>query len=573
MRANQLSNFSRTQSLSLQRQNTAAGTRNAQTAARSMGARSGSGKKARTEDSASVSHPSDQPSVENRELGAGKHESKSQSGLELQHQDNGSFELKMPNGYEFSGDQQGKVSGKGADGPVKGQLATGDDGSPLLRFEDKGTDYEVDLGKLDFAATKEKSNGSFTTQVVRADGSQQVAVGGPKKADGSQETQFASFDPSGKVLEKSDGINVAAGKVEVAGGQSALPLGPPGGKPKEVAISTDNPMQQPQFIHMKKADNGEMQRTDVVTASGVQRTTVGGNQVTQLHNGVRLSVDGQGKATASTNNGKGPAGPVKTEDYTTRDPNTGRTIQEQRYTFSDDKGNRYTMFSESMDVAVESKDGKVAQIAHPDGRVFTAARDDNGKLHTSEVNPSQGYQFGSEQVFHDSNKPSEMSIEGQKPIKLPYGMPASGYGEKANANVNNAPASGFVPDAFGDGEKSPDSPSISPNANEPQAGMKPSLWSRIKSVFTGENPGFGEAGKAGQSFHPYHRPGGPPPQEMGGFPGAFHDPMGMGMGMPGMGMPGMMSPKLMLGLSLASMVMPMMMFANPMMGFGCMPFF
>ena len=569
MRANQLSNFSRTQSLSLQRQTANAGTRNAQTAARSMGPKKGGGKKARTGDSASVSQQPEQPAVENRELEPGKFQSESQSGLKLQHQEDGSFDLKMPNGYQFSGDQQGKVTGKGSDGPVQGKLGTSEDGSPTLSFKDKGTDYEVDLNKLDFAATKEKSNGSFTTQVVRSDGSQQVAVGGPKKPDGSQETQFASFDRNGQVTEKSDGIKVADGKVEVGGGQSALPLGQPGDKPKEAAISTDNPMQKPQYIHMKQAENGEMYRTDVVTASGVQRTTVDGTQITQLHNGVRLTVNDKGEAVASTNNGKGPAGKVKTEDYTTRDPNTGRTVQEQRYTFNDEKGNRYTMFSESMDVAVESKDGKVAQIAHPDGRVFTAARDDKGNLHTSEVNPSQGYQFGSEKAFHDSAKPGEMSIEGGKPVKLPYGMPATGYGEKANANVQNAPASGFVPDAFQDGDKPSDAASITPNPNEPQAGVKPGLWSRIKSVFTGEDPGFGKAGEAGKSFHPYHRPGGAPPQEMGGFPGAFHDPMGGGFDM-GMGMPGM---KTMMALNLATMVMPMLMFANPMMGFGTMPFF
>ena len=215
-------------------------------------------------------------------------------------------------------------------------------------------------------------------------------------------------------------------------------------------------------------------------------------------------------------------------------------------------------------------------------------------MHTSEVSPSEGYQYGSSGVFHDHAKPDQMFIEGQNPIKLPYGMPKPEMGQQANTTLGNAPASGFVPDLFPDAnqqqppEMNHGMPNGAPSYNnyqgQPQTGYKPGIWDRIKSVFTGENPGWGTAGPSGPGgpggFYrphgagpipghqdPFYTPGGAPPPDMGGFPGCGNCHYPPGMGDMGRGLRSQqMGLNMMLGLStLQTMLMPMTMFCNPMM--------
>lgn len=648
MKANQLSLFTEAQLAQTRKSNQSNAARNSQ-AAMGVQKKDEVQKESGADRLESKVDLAQQPQVQQtgtttKETGDGTFESTTKSGMQMTHRDDGTFDLKMPEGYQFAGNAEGKVTGRGPDGkPLGGQIEVGENEIPILSFEDKGVNFAVDLGTLDYEATKQLPTGSVT-QFIQSDGMQSVTVTGAGPTEKGKEQQYthqAVFSPEGKVVENS-GMAIQGGEVHFelpngVGTSRGLPLGGPRnfgpaaapepqtpaapqteaeakpqaqtGPQDTAAQNTEvggaarpTPMNQPLLEETPPVTGAGGEATSVeplVSASGVTRVSLpDGTQLTQLHNGVSLTVKNDGTAVASTPNGQ--ASPVTIEDWMSKDAASGKEFREKRYTFQDGEKNRYTMFEKSMDVVIESADGKVAQIAHPDGRIFTAARDENGGLHTSEVSPSEGYQYGSTGVFHDHSSPGQMFVEGQKPIKLPYGMPGPELGQQANTTLGNAPTSGYVPGLFPDTQQSPEppemdhgwpgnAPSYNNHPGQPQQGFKPSLWQRIKSVFTGENPGWGTAPADGPGWghgpsgpyrtqgagpipghqDPFYSPGGPPPPDMGGYPGGgcgCHYPHGnQGIG----GMEHALAAQrsqlnMWLGIStLQTMLMPMTMFCSP----------
>ena len=403
MKANQLSLFSEAQLQQTQRSNRANAARNAQTAA-GVQKKEEVKKEAGADRLDSKVDVQQQPQVQSgtttTQTGENTFESTTKTGVKMTHSEDGTFDLKMPEGYQFAGNAEGKVTGRGPDGkPMAGKIEVGENDIPVLSFEDKGVNFAVDLGNLDYEATKKLPTGSVT-QFVQSDGMQSLTVTGAGPTQNGKEEKFvhqAVFGPDGSKLEDS-GVHLQGGQVHFelpngVGTSRQLPLGGPRNyapqAPPQAEVQNQPPAPSPEPPVQNNAEVGGAAKPSpineplldetppvtgagggggsvepLVSASGVTRVSLpDGTQLTQLHNGVSLTVKNDGTAVASTPNGQ--ASPVKIEEWMSKDSN-GAEFREKRYSFQDGESNRYTMFEKSMDVVVQSGDGKVAgQIAHP----------------------------------------------------------------------------------------------------------------------------------------------------------------------------------------------------------------
>ena len=260
-----------------------------------------------------------------------------------------------------------------------------------------------------------------------------------------------------------------------------------------------------------------------MSKSGVSKTELEDGSVrTSLGNGAYVTEKPDGTVTAVDSKGK--EAKVSAREFMNE---SGQA--DTQYTFKDGD-NHHSVFKYSMDSIAENKDGSRAQIAHSDGRIFSAVREPNGKLHTSTIFPDGHPNRASEGV--SQNKPGVMNVNG-KEVEMPFG---NGWKipEKGQASDSYMQSSGVVPKAF-------------PDLHEAQQG--------------------GHMHAAARPQPGYH-----PGVDQGGW--GMDDGMGFGMpGMPGMGGPyhgGGMSKAMtfmMIASTLSTAIMPLMMMGgmSPMM--------
>lgn len=156
--------------------------------------------------------------------------------------------------------------------------------------------------------------------------------------------------------------------------------------------------------------------------------------------------------------------------------------------------------------------------------MLTSINDGQNK-HLHELGPGQMpgtlWQTGSPGVYADHRTPGKLFVDG-----IPnggYDVPLE-FPQPPNAGPG-APGGSSDPFAAAAAEGG----SIRPQQGQPQQPIKPSMWDRFKSVFTGENPwenqGPGGPGAPSPGYQTHHSHHAPPPY-MGGYPGAHmqYDP-------------------------------------------------
>ncbi len=217
--------------------------------------------------------------------------------------------------------------------------------------------------------------------------------------------------------------------------------------------------------------------------------------------------------------------PATVENFTSAD---GRI--EKQFKFQDAAGINYRCFQESMDVLVDSNDGKVRQHILPNGTILGQVQGPDGQFRRFEVTPK-----GEVKADPGLTIPPSSSDRGQAywvgpdgktvPIALPYpipsdqtnaGMYADMYGtpkypqsgERLPAfDAGSPPNGGPVPPGAPPGTQTPP-PGVNPNAG-PMAGFNPDAGPMAGTSFMASQPGAPQPG------------GYNPPPNMGAYPGSY----------------------------------------------------
>ncbi len=203
--------------------------------------------------------------------------------------------------------------------------------------------------------------------------------------------------------------------------------------------------------------------------------------------------------------------PGTVENFTSAD---GRV--EKQFKFEDAVGTKYRCFQESMDVMVDSKDGKVRQHIMPNGTILGQVQGPDGQFRRFEVTPR-----GEVKADQGLTVPPSSSDRAQAywtgadgktvPITLPYPIPSDQTNAGMYADMYGTPkypTSGERLPAFLDGN-SPPSPGPVPPGPPPGTQVPPNPNAGPMSGF---NPNQGPM--AGTSFVP---PQQQPPQPQGGY--------------------------------------------------------
>lgn len=327
---------------------------------------------------------------------------------------------------------------------------------------------------------------------------------------------------------------------------------------------------------------GRPQERQEQTPSGLMRTiTADGLMVIGLPNGVAISHGPAGAMAMDSRTHQ----PIPVQVAMHRRPDGG---EEYRYNFNDAQGNRYTLFSGSMDFSVESADGRTCQLVLPQGNVLSAVRGQDGQWYSHEALPDGtqinrgGAQFAGDRVIMPQGgvNPLPFPVSGymppgmqeaaarqaqaqaQQPMQQPQqpGVGPNGFqGQPQQPGVGPngfqaQPGGGGIPGTpdnpvggggpapmggpgpapmgnMGNGEFSPQ-PSLHPRQGYPQAEVRPGLWQRFKNFFSGRPSNYmppqqpwSQPNQYGGNYGP-QGPWGPPPyaQYGGGMPGM--PPMG-----------------------------------------------
>lgn len=460
----------------------------------------------------------------------------------------------LPNGIHLvSGDRPAAADSFG------NEFGVAKDGGTYSFKDSKGNQYSLYDDSLAFKVTNPKGD---VTQVVHQDGTQITNV-----KDGNQTYRWESGPGEPQI-----GVD---GHLDVPNrGRVELPYWVPGQPSMQKApyTSVETPTEPPPLPNSGKAMT--------TAASGVTRESLDDGRIkTTLPNGINLT-DGEGHTPVASD-----ARGNNFEVATTQTKSAGGPV-EKRYTFTDSSGNKYTMFSDSMDFAVESPDSAVRQVVRPDGRILNLVRDGN-VTHWSEIDPANRTQAATQGTSISDGNPGVINVPGRGAIPLPYRIPDPGTQFQATAGTEHLDSGMADKSMPGNNNHQSQQATFAAQPGQPQQGFKPGLWDRIKSVFTGENPWakYDQAppdqmgahrmrpqmGGPDEMGHMYHRPGGPPPWDMGSYPGQHtnyqYDPMTAGM-MRQMEAQDKMTNVMMMmtmGTSLISMLaMPMMMFFSPM---------
>lgn len=298
---------------------------------------------------------------------------------------------------------------------------------------------------------------------------------------------------------------------------------------------------------------GRPQERQEQTPSGLMRTiTADGLMVIGLPNGVAISHGPAGAMAMDSRTHQ----PIPVQIGMHRRPDGG---EEYKYTFNDAAGNRYTLFSGSMDFSVEGADGRTCQVVLPQGNVLSAVRGQDGGWYTHEAMPdgSQinrgGAQFAGDRVIMPQGggvSPLPFPVSGYMPPGMqeaaarqaqqqatqgatrqaqPQNFQGNQPGPGPNVQMGNG--GGGIPGTpdnpvggggnnfqnVGNGEFSPH-PSLHPRDNYPQAEVRPSLWQRFKNFVSGRPSDYVPPQRAwsqqsqwGPQFSGPQGPWGPPP--------------------------------------------------------------
>ena len=164
--------------------------------------------------------------------------------------------------------------------------------------------------------------------------------------------------------------------------------------------------------------------------SGVTRERIGDEAIRhKLGNGAYVEERADGSLQAF--NSKGEKTNVKVTEMVNE---AGHP--DYMYTF-EDGNNKMSVFKYSTDAIAESKDGKTAQIAYSDGRIFSAVRDGN-KVHTSTIYPKGSGKTPDTSEGVQQPTPGKMKVDG-KEIEMPLGdnwqQPEKPEGPSMGSNV------------------------------------------------------------------------------------------------------------------------------------------
>lgn len=254
------------------------------------------------------------------------------------------------------------------------------------------------------------------------------------------------------------------------------------------------------------------------TPSGLMRTiTADGMMVIGLPNGVAIS---HGPAGAMAMDARSDQ-PIPVQTQIRRRPD-GQ--EEYQYTFNDAGGNRYNLFSSSMDFSVEGADGRSCQLVLPQGNVLSAVRGQDNQWYTHEAMPdgSQinrgGAQFAGDRVIMPNGAgvaPLPFPVSGYMPPGMqeaaarqgarPPGQPGPQNGPQGGPQFGANPGGGIpgTPDnPMGGGHHGPNPagmdphnmhssgdwsphPSLHPREGFPQAEVRPGIWQRFKNFISG----------------------------------------------------------------------------------------
>lgn len=213
--------------------------------------------------------------------------------------------------------------------------------------------------------------------------------------------------------------------------------------------------------------------------------------------------------------------PATVENFTSAD---GRL--EKQFKFEDAVGIKYRCFQESMDVLVDSKDGKVRQHILPNGTVIGQIEGPDGTFRRFEVTPRGELKADPGLTVPPSSAGRNQAYwtgpDGKTvPISLPHPIPAEQVNAGMYADMYGTPKypqSGERLPAFVEGGSPPNTGPIPPGPPGPQNPVNPNA-----GPMAGFNPNQGPM--AGTSFVPTQPPPQPggynPPPNMGPYPGSY----------------------------------------------------
>ena len=554
-----------------------------------------------------VTEPQFSSGIKEKQLPDGSYSAETQSGVDIKYTDEGDFTLKMPNGYTLTSDSEQNLKLTPPDGVKADDLA-----KPVLTDDDvsfhdhKGSKFTVDLENLAFTAEDRTKS---VKQLIYPDGNQEMLVTARYDRPGEKKVeQHYGAIFTDQARQADEGLKIGNGEVSFPtpnGGPETsrtipYPLPelktatepPPLPQNQDVRVESQPTVdQQPAVTNNPTTLEPVMDNTAAVqpevthTKSGVIRQKLGPDiQLTVLPNGAHVIEKPDG-AVAYTAKGEQVKVETKNIENANGDPDVQFTFQDGPVHFS--------VFKNSFDVVGEDRGGKRAQIAHPDGRIFSTVRDLGG-VHTTTIHPD-GKVTSSGGASINPDDPSVMVVKHDD-RDLKFKMPFDNWAAEKGDAPDNLVTSGYVPGMFPtaaevqdkqsaqSAEQPPPLPSYENEPGKPQAGHKPSRWQIFKSLFTGEDPWANTRGQAnpgrGNPNQSYHGPGqtqfGPPPgqfytpghqvpPEMGGWPSNHHDPMGgyMEMMRQQERMNNMMMMMTMGGSLISSMMFPMMFFGCP----------
>lgn len=214
--------------------------------------------------------------------------------------------------------------------------------------------------------------------------------------------------------------------------------------------------------------------------------------------------------------------PCSVENFTSAD---GRI--EKQFKAEDAVGTKYRCFQESMDVLIDSKDGKVRQHILPNGTVLGQVEGPDGQFRRFEVTPRGELKADPGLTVPPSSAGRNQAYwtgpDGKTiPFPLPHVIPAEQVNAGMYADMYGTPKypqSGERLPAFVGGGSPPNSGPIPPGPPPgTQAPPNPNA-----GPMAGFNPNAGPM--AGTSFVPSQPPPQPggynPPPNMGGYPGSY----------------------------------------------------
>ncbi|MFA5507848.1 MAG: hypothetical protein WC314_23605 [Vulcanimicrobiota bacterium] len=424
--------------------------------------------------------------------------------------------FQLPNGDMFRTDGE-HVEVLGDSPRARSARVVLEDGQQLLAYRDKERNaYQLNVNTGDLSVSNH--NGTLK-QSLKADGTQEFEARSTHTTQaGSKEHSFhtARFGADGTLVEKTGFDNLEVG-------EKSLTFSLPNGEetvrnlidPTSVRYREPKPdapgVQEGWGDTQAALDSILGMATPKATAStpapetsqtegpsdpdfglpefaknGMSRTTLpDGSVLTRLPSGVSINDNGEQ--------------PFATDVDGTRLEVLKREVPTDSgyilYTKSKD-GVGYTIAPDHLDMLVESKDGKVHQMATEDGFIDTRITD--GKfIHAHQLNTNTMQQVASPGVHVDIRTPNRLFIDGpdNRSYELPHALPTGPGGPQ--------PYGQGGPQPYGQGGPMPH-----------QTGVKPSFWERIKGAFTGENPWDNQA---------HH---GAPPY-VGGMPSSHYqyDPM------------------------------------------------